>query len=176
MGEHALLVKLSNDVEKYEIKVTKMGQNYSFFLTVWRCRRQRHRGAGADYSARSTEKNFSPSFLSYQDGLSWHLRASKTRLCRFHTMYSSLSTVAGWLPTGLPGAPPNSRILPEMWLLSRKVSVATALCSFILHCTVYNDSYNITQYRYTVYIGTHMHNEVINDIQKPHRHSFWVHA
>ena len=27
-------MKLSNDVEKYEIGVTKMGQNYSFFLTV----------------------------------------------------------------------------------------------------------------------------------------------
>ena len=27
-------MKLSNDVEKYEIEVTKMGQNYSFFLTV----------------------------------------------------------------------------------------------------------------------------------------------
>jgi len=24
-------MKLSNDVEKYEIEVTKMGQNYSFF-------------------------------------------------------------------------------------------------------------------------------------------------
>jgi len=33
--ENALLMKLSNDVEKYEIKVTKMGQNYSFFLTVY---------------------------------------------------------------------------------------------------------------------------------------------
>jgi len=32
--ENALLMKLSNDVEKYEIEVTKMGQNYSFFLTV----------------------------------------------------------------------------------------------------------------------------------------------
>jgi len=28
---NALLMKLSNDVEKYEIEVTKMGQNYSFF-------------------------------------------------------------------------------------------------------------------------------------------------
>ena len=27
-------MKLSNDVEKYEIAVTKMGQNHSFFLTV----------------------------------------------------------------------------------------------------------------------------------------------
>jgi len=27
-------MKLFNDVEKYEIEVTKMGQNYSFFLTV----------------------------------------------------------------------------------------------------------------------------------------------
>jgi len=27
-------MKLSNDVEKYEIDVTKTGQNYSFFLTV----------------------------------------------------------------------------------------------------------------------------------------------
>jgi len=27
--------ELSNDVEKYEIEVTKMGQNYSFFLTVY---------------------------------------------------------------------------------------------------------------------------------------------
>ena len=42
--ENALLMKLSNDVEKYEIEVTKMekyeiegtkmGQNYSFYLTV----------------------------------------------------------------------------------------------------------------------------------------------
>ena len=29
-------MKLSNDVEKYEIEVTKMGQNYSLFLTVYR--------------------------------------------------------------------------------------------------------------------------------------------
>jgi len=29
--ENALLMKVSNDVEKYEIEVTKMGQNYSFF-------------------------------------------------------------------------------------------------------------------------------------------------
>ena len=28
-------MKLSNDVEKYEIEVTKMGQNYSFFFTVY---------------------------------------------------------------------------------------------------------------------------------------------
>ena len=28
-------MKLSNDVEKYKIEVTKMGQNYSFFLTVY---------------------------------------------------------------------------------------------------------------------------------------------
>ena len=27
-------MKLSNDVEKYEIEVTKMAQKYSFFLTV----------------------------------------------------------------------------------------------------------------------------------------------
>jgi len=27
-------MKLSNDVEKYEIEVTKMGQNYSLFFTV----------------------------------------------------------------------------------------------------------------------------------------------
>ena len=27
-------MKLSNDVEKYEIEVIKMGQNYSLFLTV----------------------------------------------------------------------------------------------------------------------------------------------
>ena len=27
--ENALLMKLSNDVEKYEIEVTKMGQNFS---------------------------------------------------------------------------------------------------------------------------------------------------
>jgi len=33
--ENALLMKLSNDVEKYEIVVTKMGQNYPFFLTVY---------------------------------------------------------------------------------------------------------------------------------------------
>ena len=25
-----------NDVEKYEIEVTKMGQNYSFFLAVYK--------------------------------------------------------------------------------------------------------------------------------------------
>jgi len=29
-------MKLSNDVEKYQIEVTKMGQNYSLFLTVQR--------------------------------------------------------------------------------------------------------------------------------------------
>jgi len=29
--ENALLMKLSNGVEKYEIEVTKMDQNYSFF-------------------------------------------------------------------------------------------------------------------------------------------------
>jgi len=28
-------MELSNDVEKYEIEVNKMGQNYSFFLTVY---------------------------------------------------------------------------------------------------------------------------------------------
>ena len=28
-----------------------------------------------DQSARSAEKSFSSSFFSYQDGLSWHLRA-----------------------------------------------------------------------------------------------------
>ena len=28
-------MKLSNDVEKYEIEVTKMGQNYSLFLKVY---------------------------------------------------------------------------------------------------------------------------------------------
>ena len=33
--ENALLMKLSNDVEKYEIEVTKMGQNYSLFFTVF---------------------------------------------------------------------------------------------------------------------------------------------
>ena len=27
-------MELSNDVEKYEIEVNKMGQNYPFFLTV----------------------------------------------------------------------------------------------------------------------------------------------
>ena len=27
-------MKVSNGVEMYEIEVTKMGQNYSFFLTV----------------------------------------------------------------------------------------------------------------------------------------------
>jgi len=32
--ENALLLKLSNDVENYEIEVTKIGQKYSFFLTV----------------------------------------------------------------------------------------------------------------------------------------------
>ena len=32
-------MKLSNGVEKYEIEVTKMGQKYSFFLTVnWQTR------------------------------------------------------------------------------------------------------------------------------------------
>jgi len=35
--ENALLMKLSNGVEKYEIEVTKMPQNYSFFLTVNHC-------------------------------------------------------------------------------------------------------------------------------------------
>jgi len=33
----------------------------------------------ADDSAQSTEEFFSPSFLSYQDGLSWHLCALKTK-------------------------------------------------------------------------------------------------
>ena len=28
-------MKLSSDVEKYEVEVTKMGQNYSFILTVY---------------------------------------------------------------------------------------------------------------------------------------------
>ena len=32
--ENALLIKLSNGVEKYEIEVTKMGQNYSHFFLV----------------------------------------------------------------------------------------------------------------------------------------------
>jgi len=32
--ENAFLMKFSDDVEKYEIEVTKMGQKYSFFLTV----------------------------------------------------------------------------------------------------------------------------------------------
>ena len=35
MGE-CFANELSNVVEKYEIEVTKMGQNYSFFLTVFR--------------------------------------------------------------------------------------------------------------------------------------------
>jgi len=33
--ENTLVMKLSNDVEKYEIEVTKMGLNYSLFLTVY---------------------------------------------------------------------------------------------------------------------------------------------
>jgi len=33
--ENALLMKVSNGVEMYEIEVTTMGQNYSFFLTVY---------------------------------------------------------------------------------------------------------------------------------------------
>ena len=33
MGD-ALLMKLSNDVEKYEIEVTKMGQKYIFSYSV----------------------------------------------------------------------------------------------------------------------------------------------
>ena len=36
-------------------------------------------------------KNFSPSFLGYQDGLSWHLRAWKTRKCCFQTICSHRS-------------------------------------------------------------------------------------
>ena len=42
--------------------------------TIARCRRQCTEARSADQSARSAE-NFSPSFFSYQDGLSWHLRA-----------------------------------------------------------------------------------------------------
>ena len=42
----------------------------------------------ADHSARSAEKKISPSFFSYQDGLSWHLRTS-------HCKQSLLSKV-GW--------------------------------------------------------------------------------
>ena len=74
-----------------------------------------------NHSARSME-NFSPSVLSYQDALSWHLRALKTRKCRFQTIWShrslALSTVAMWLPTTRLGAP---WILAEMWLLPQKV-------------------------------------------------------
>jgi len=36
--ENASLMKLSNDVERYEIEVTKMGQTCSFFLTVCHCK------------------------------------------------------------------------------------------------------------------------------------------
>jgi len=39
----------------------------------WRCQRQwqEAHSTDIDYSAQSAEKIFSPSFLSYQDGLSW---------------------------------------------------------------------------------------------------------
>ena len=33
--EKVLLIKFSNDVEKYEIEVSKIGQNNPLFLTVW---------------------------------------------------------------------------------------------------------------------------------------------
>ena len=39
----------------------------------------------ADYSASSMEKNFSPSFLGYQDWLLFHLCALKTRKHRFQS-------------------------------------------------------------------------------------------
>ena len=35
-------------------------------------------------------KNFSPSFLGYQDGLSWHLRALKTRKPRFQLLFAAI--------------------------------------------------------------------------------------
>jgi len=35
--ENALLMKLSNDVEKYEIEVTKMGQNYLTYTSRSLC-------------------------------------------------------------------------------------------------------------------------------------------
>ena len=38
-----------------------------------------------------------------------------------HPSISTLSAVATWPYTGLPGTPPNSRILAEMWLLPWKV-------------------------------------------------------
>ena len=57
----------------------------------------------------SHEKKFSPSFLSCQDGLSWHLRALKTRKCHFQSICSYQPLLCqlwlrAWLPTSLPGS------------------------------------------------------------------------
>jgi len=77
----------------------------------------------ANHSAQSAEQSFSPSFFSYQDGLSWHLRALKTRKHHFQTIWShrslALSTVAMWLPTGLLG------VLPNFMNIGRNVVVAS---------------------------------------------------
>jgi len=60
------------------------------------------------------KKFFSPSFLSYQDGVSWRLCASKTRKWRFQTICCHRSLLCQlWLC--------GCRILAEMWLLSWKV-------------------------------------------------------
>ena len=45
-------------------------------------------------------KIFSPSFLGYQDGLSWHLRAWKTRKCCFQTICSHRSLLCQLWPRG----------------------------------------------------------------------------
>jgi len=42
--ENTSLMKLPNDVEKYEIEATKMGQNYSFFLCMSEDKGFRHLG------------------------------------------------------------------------------------------------------------------------------------
>ena len=69
------------------------------------------KGSGIEVhsSMQSVEKKNSPSFFSYQNELSWHLRALKTRKHSFQTIWShlslALSTVA---KCDLLGAPLNS--------------------------------------------------------------------
>ena len=53
---------------------------------------------------------FSPSFLGYQDGLSWHLCALKTRKPRFQTICSHRSLLCQLWPHGL---------IPVCWLRRR---------------------------------------------------------
>ena len=68
-----------------------------------------------DYSTQSTEKKCSPSFLSYQDGLSWHLRASKTRKCCFQTICSHQSLLCQLWPRGCQPVCRVRRWIREYW-------------------------------------------------------------